>query len=82
MLGLEYEDIDREIVFERDEYICGLCHLPVDRNLKYPDPMSKSLDHIVPISRGGSHTYDNVQCSHLYCNVAASTKRREYELAG
>lgn len=79
--GVPSEDIDRNLVFERDEYICGLCHQPVNRTLQYPDPMSKSLDHIIPISRGGSHTYDNVQLAHLCCNVKASSKRTEFELA-
>lgn len=79
--GTTTERVDRHLVFERDEYICGICHQPVCRTLRYPDPMSKSLDHIIPISRGGSHTYDNVQCSHLCCNVQAATKRADFELA-
>lgn len=31
--------------------------------------MSASLDHVVPMSKGGGHTYANTQCSHLKCNV-------------
>lgn len=26
------------------------------------------MDHIVPLSRGGEHSLDNVQCAHLSCN--------------
>jgi 5-methylcytosine-specific restriction endonuclease McrA len=55
-------------IFERDGWKCGLCGDPVDSDLSYPHPQSASLDHIVPISRGGPHTYDNVQCAHLSCN--------------
>lgn len=40
-------------VYERDEWVCGLCSLPVDRELAYPDPSSASLDHILPLSKGG-----------------------------
>ena len=30
--------------------------------------MSASLDHIVPLSQGGTHTLGNVQLAHLVCN--------------
>jgi 5-methylcytosine-specific restriction endonuclease McrA len=69
VLGLPNERIDKHLVFERDNYICGICHGMVDRTLTWPSPLSASLDHIIPIVRGGTHTYDNVQCSHLRCNV-------------
>lgn len=55
-------------VYERDRWFCGICGLKVDKELKWPDPMSASLDHIVPLSRGGSHSLDNVQLAHLVCN--------------
>lgn len=55
-------------IFQRDRWRCGLCHKKVDRKLAYPDPMSASLDHIVPLAEGGSHTRQNVQCAHWICN--------------
>jgi 5-methylcytosine-specific restriction endonuclease McrA len=36
---------------------------------KAPDPMSPSLDHILPLSKGGTHEPRNVQLAHLGCNV-------------
>jgi hypothetical protein len=57
-------------VYERDEWTCGLCRLPVDPGLAWPHPMSASVDHILPLSQGGSHTLANVQCAHLSCNCA------------
>lgn len=37
--------------------------------LKFPDPMSPSVDHIIPIARGGHPTnIDNLQLTHLSCN--------------
>lgn len=63
-----YERIlDREI-FERDGWVCGICHGKVDRRLRPPHPARASLDHIVPLAKGGSHTRSNVQCSHWICN--------------
>jgi 5-methylcytosine-specific restriction endonuclease McrA len=61
-------------VYDRDGWLCGICGDPVDRSLSYPDPMSKSLDHIVPVSRGGAHALTNVQCSHLRCNISKSDR--------
>lgn len=57
-------------IFARDGWRCQICHKKVDRRLKHPDPGSASLDHITPISLGGSHTRVNVQCAHFGCNVA------------
>ncbi|MGW3427928.1 HNH endonuclease [Streptomyces melanosporofaciens] len=56
-------------VYERDQWTCGLCRQPVDPGLAWPHPMSASVDHIVPLSRGGEHSMGNVQCAHLSCNA-------------
>lgn len=56
-------------VFARDGWICGLCDEPVSRDLKHPDPMCASLDHVVPLALGGHHVLSNVQCAHLVCNI-------------
>lgn len=55
-------------VFERDGWICGLCSAPISRDAVWPDLLSPSVDHIVPLSRGGEHSMANVQASHLSCN--------------
>lgn len=61
-------------VFERDGWLCGLCHGPIDPTLAYPDPMSVSLDHVLPLSRGGEHSRSNTQASHLTCNLRKYNK--------
>lgn len=66
--SVPFEDFTREEIFERDGWICGICREPVDRSLAFPDHLSASLDHIVPLSRGGPHTRANSQCSHWICN--------------
>lgn len=63
------ERFDVVEIFERDGWACGICDQPVDQTLAYPDPMSVSLDHVQPLSLGGTHTRDNVRCSHLTCNI-------------
>ena len=62
----QFKDIE---IFERDDYICQLCFEPIDPFLRWPDPLAASLDHITPISKGGNHTRDNAQASHLRCNL-------------
>lgn len=41
----------------------------MDKQLKWPNPMSKSVDHTVPISRGGTHEQTNLTWAHLVCNM-------------
>jgi len=58
-------------IFQRDQWVCQICKKGVNRRLKCPHPLSKSLDHIIPLSRGGSHSKINVQLVHLVCNERA-----------
>lgn len=60
--------IYRNKIGERDNWICNICGIFVDKSLKYPNPMSASLDHIIPLSKGGTHDENNVHISHLKCN--------------
>ncbi len=55
--------------------ICGICGQPLDKQKKYPHPMSTVVDHIVPISRGG-HPSDlqNLQAAHRWCNRQKADK--------
>lgn len=61
-------------VFQRDGGLCGICHESVDPRLEYPDPLSGSLDHIIPLSRGGKHVLANVQLAHFTCNCRKPKK--------
>lgn len=68
------ESFDRREIFERDGWICKLCDTPVDRDAQWPDPLMASLDHIVPLARGGEHSRANAQTTHLGCNVRKGAK--------
>lgn len=54
---------------------CAICGGIVDKSIKAPDPMSPSIDHIIPVARGG-HPSDisNLQLTHRACNRAKGTK--------
>lgn len=54
--------------------ICGICGKPVDKTLKYPHPMSPTVDHIIPCNRGGSDDLENLQLAHRSCNRQKSDK--------
>ena len=66
---LPADDIRPLEVYERDGWICQICFDPVDQKVKWPDPKSPSLDHVIPLSKGGHHVWENVALAHLDCNV-------------
>ena len=59
-----YSDLD---IFERDAWTCGLCSGRIDRLLPR-GRWSASVDHVIPVARGGADTPENVQAAHLGCN--------------
>ena len=70
----QVESIDVKKVYLRDDWVCQICYKEIDKELKYPEPMSVSIDHIIPLSKKGTHTYDNIQLTHLKCNFAKGNK--------
>ncbi len=66
------ERIYRNVVWSRDDGICGICKLPVKGKWE--------LDHRIPIARGGPHTYANVQVAHPKCNRHKGAKMKIEEL--
>jgi hypothetical protein len=70
--GASVEPIYRARVFERDGWKCGVCHKRVPRTATVPHPLAPTLDHIIPLAGGGSHTYANVQLAHFICNSRKS----------
>ena len=66
--GVGYERFWRRSIYERDGWLCQICSLPVDRSSEPDRHLRPSLDHKVPLSRGGAHSRENVQCAHWICN--------------
>lgn len=68
-LGVAYEPISRVKLFERDGWICQICERKTPKMLIGSlNKRAPELDHIVPMSLGGSHTWSNVQCACRECN--------------
>lgn len=61
------ERVRRDILAVRDNWMCGLCGEPVTRE-------NWSLDHILPLSKGGEHSYGNTQIAHRLCNARKGAK--------
>lgn len=59
------EDVDRAKVWARDLGRCGICGRPCEAAAWH-------LDHIIPLSKGGTHEYANVQVAHPKCNMHKS----------
>lgn len=55
------EKVDLKAVYERDKGRCGIC-------LKKMVLRGATLDHILPLAKGGEHSYRNIQLAHRSCN--------------
>ncbi len=53
--------VNRSEIWLRDAGICHICETPAD-------PAKWHLDHVIPLSRGGTHGPENVAVSHPACN--------------
>lgn len=62
-------NVDLDLLWIRQCGTCSLCFERIDRALAWPDPLSKSVDHIVPLSKGGTHEQSNLAWTHLVCNL-------------
>lgn len=68
-------DISLEKLFKRDRGVCYLCGDVCDwtdgeeRDGAFiAGPHYPSIDHIVPVSKGGTHTWDNIKLACRQCN--------------
>jgi 5-methylcytosine-specific restriction endonuclease McrA len=69
MRGVPTENIRIEWLLHRDGRACQLCGQLVRTEESVPHPLSPTIDHVIPLSRGGHHTRANVQLAHFACNV-------------
>lgn len=69
----DQEKYGRQEVFERDGWVCQLCNQPVnpDTTVLREKP---TIDHIMPLSKGGPDTLSNVQLAHWSCNMRKGVK--------
>lgn len=56
----------------KDQPPCHLCGKPINYQAHHLDPLSFTIDHIVPVNRGGPDTLDNIAAAHRACNRTKS----------
>lgn len=71
--GCIYESgITLKKLIKRDGLRCALCGEMCDPNdhewSEHFGPTSPTIDHIIPMSKGGGHVWNNVQVAHAICN--------------
>jgi 5-methylcytosine-specific restriction endonuclease McrA len=70
----------------RDRWRCALCGGRIRRGLGYNHPDALTMDHIVPLSKGGEDVASNVQAAHRHCNTlkgnGCSSRGEQLRLVG
>ena len=61
------EYVSRDLVYKRDGGRCHVCGRKVRKNRWH-------MDHIIPLARGGEHSYRNVAVACPKCNLSKGTK--------
>lgn len=74
------ETVYTDALRERDQDRCGICGGIVPLTV-WPDPYSATIDHIVPVSKGGEHSYANTQLAHFRCNTEKGSSENPVENA-
>lgn len=69
------DNVDPIEVFNRDGWRCQMCDVKTPYKLRGThEANAPELDHIVPLSRGGEHSYRNTQCLCRSCNMSKGAK--------
>lgn len=73
------DDISLEEVFRRDKGVCYICGSECNWNdyewrngIKIAGNDYPSMDHVIPLAKGGKHSWDNIRLAHRICNSKKS----------
>jgi 5-methylcytosine-specific restriction endonuclease McrA len=67
------EKVDPWAIYERDGGRCHICGRHVAKK-------DMSLDHLIPVSKGGDHLAVNIRLAHLRCNIKRGAGRMDAQL--
>lgn len=56
-----FSEPERAVVYNRYKGRCGICG-------KFVPYKVFTIDHIIPLEKGGSNAIENLQCAHNWCN--------------
>lgn len=63
-----HEPYDPLAIFERDGWKCHLCGIRTLRSQSFPHSHYATIDHVVPLAKGGADAPSNVKCCCFNCN--------------
>lgn len=63
------QSVKRQAILDRDGWSCHLCGGAIPKDAAVPHDLAATLDHIIPLARGGLHDPSNVAAAHFICNV-------------
>ena len=70
--------IDRQLIYERDAYKCAYagCNKIVVVGAPHSNPLQATIDHIIPITKGGLSIYSNMitMCRGCNCNTKKASR--------
>lgn len=61
-------------VAERDGFVCHICKGLVDMSLPRVGGFGATVDHVIPLSKGGSDYAENLRLAHWICNIKKGDK--------
>lgn len=61
-------------LIERDGLMCSWCEQPIDLTLTWPNNMYRTIDHVIPVSKGGEHSLENTRLLHFACNSSRGNR--------
>lgn len=70
----ESKTITLRKLFKRDGGICWICGQPCDINADHNANNYPSVDHLLPISKGGKDEWSNIKLAHRICNTMRGNK--------
>lgn len=68
----ESKYINLESLYSRDNGVCYLCGMKCDYNADPNSDYYPSIDHVIPVAKGGKDRWDNVRLAHRKCNYIKS----------
>jgi hypothetical protein len=66
--------ISADVLIERDGNVCHICLDVIDLSLPRNSRFGATIDHVMPVSKGGADTLENMKLAHWICNIKKGAK--------
>jgi 5-methylcytosine-specific restriction endonuclease McrA len=61
--------ISADAIIERDGNVCHICNSEINLSLARNSRFGATIDHVIPVSKGGADTLENMRLAHWICNI-------------